>query len=88
MALHFEPLDSMLIERGTVQKCLLFQQEYFTVAVLVLSPGSKIKKHPHFMDNEKYVFETGEVQLCLKGEEHELENPTNGNMTVLAIKWA
>ena len=87
-ALKFEPLDSMLVERGTVKKCLLFQQEYFSVAILILSPGSKIKKHTHFVNNEKYVFETGEVQVCLKGEEHELENSTGSKLRVLAIQWA
>ena len=86
--LKSEPLDSLLVERGTVQKCLLFQQEYFSVSVLVLSPDSKIKKHTHFVDNEKYVFETGEVQVCIKGEEHELESSTDSELRVLSIKWA
>ena len=86
--LKFQPLDSQLIERGTVQRCLLFQQDYFLVAILLLSPGAKIKKHTHFADNEKYVFETGEIQVCIKGCEHELENPTDTELHVLSIKWA
>ena len=85
---HFEPLDSTRVERGTVQQSLLFQQGYFSVTILKLSPGAKIKKHTHHSNNEKYVFDTGEVDVCIKGGEHELENLTDKEMMVLSIKWA
>ena len=87
-SLKFEPLDSMLVERGTVKKCLLFQQGYFSVAILILSPGAKIKKHPHRFNNEKYVLDTGEVLVCTKGCEHELENSNGSDLRVIAIQWA
>lgn len=70
-ALNFEPLDPYLVERGTVKKCLLFQQGFFQVSILELSPGAKIKKHSHTVDNEKYILESGEVSVCTKGYEHE-----------------
>ena len=85
---HFEPLDSTRVERGTVQQSLLFQQGYFSVTILKLSPGAKIKKHTHHSNNEKYVFDTGEVDVCIKGGEHELENLTDKEMMVLSIKWS
>ena len=86
--LKFEPLDSYYVERGSVKKCLLFQQGFFSVAILELSPGAKIRKHRHNVDNEKYVFENGESSTCTKGYEHELENTTDKTIRVYSIKWS
>ncbi len=86
--IKFSPLESSFVERGIVRRALLFQRDLYSVSILELEPNSKIKKHKHTFDNEKYVFvDTGRVEVCIKGDSHELENNTDKKMTVLAIKW-
>lgn len=96
--LPFKPFtNSLLIEKGTVEICPLFQSGV-SVSILKLSPGAKIKKHRHTVDNEKYILiETADLgaeirpqimgEVCMAGGEHEIENTSDKDWYVLSIKW-
>jgi mannose-6-phosphate isomerase-like protein (cupin superfamily) len=79
------PLE--LVENGSVQKTLIYKDATLEVALLVLSPGAKIKRHQHIDDEELYVIiSTRECIWCRKGEWHSLTNESEHPMLVLSVK--
>lgn len=78
-----------LIKEGTVFKDLVYQSETCEVALLILSPNAKIKRHKHVDDKEYYFNLTSqELKGCIKGHSHELNNDSPYEwMFVLSIKY-
>ena len=90
-----EKLSAELVERGEANMYPLYSNkdskhscdDQVTVAMLELSPGTRIRLHEHKTDNEVYfIISTKEFLYCGKGGAHSLENTSNEIMRVLSIK--
>ena len=77
-----------LTERGEIEKYSLIKFRGIEVSLLVLSPGAKIKRHPHEKRQVEiyFVINTKEKSICNVGKVHDLENNSTENMLVVAIK--
>ena len=81
-------IDTDLIERGFVLKSSVYYDEDCEVALLMLSPNAKIKKHKHVNDSEYYFMVKDNLFVgCKKGESHELENLSDEWLPVISIKY-
>lgn len=83
-----ETLSPLIVENGTITQRLIFATSTFSVHLLELEPGAKIKPHHHNAENELYYFlDTHEVQVFIIGQEHQLENTSNKFIQVLSVKF-
>lgn len=78
-----------LVESGEVLVATIVENCQFSVSVLTLLPGAKIKEHGHGRDEEEYYYETGKKRLthCKVGETHSLANDTDEIEIVISVKY-
>lgn len=74
---------------GNIYVYDIIKTDKVSVSMLSLMPHSRILKHKYIEDNEIYIIcENGMwAELCLKGEEHSLDNDNDMILTVISIKY-
>jgi len=81
------PLDSQLIERGTIEETLIIHSKSFIVKYLYLSPGAKLKPQQYHTKKVVYHFEDDDQKIFFPGESTVLENTSDKVLKVLSVEY-